>query len=49
MGVACTLSSIHTFPNLMVKSAAVFLISFSIYEVFFLIGKLSKRFAVKRT
>ena len=49
MGVACTLSSIHAFPNLMVKSAAVFLIAFSIYEVFFLIGKLSKCFVVKKT
>ena len=49
MGVACTLSSVVTFPNLMLKSAAVFVISFSIYETIFLINKLPKRFAAKRT
>ena len=48
MGVASTLSSFLTFPNLMQKSAVVFLVSFCIYEIVFLIGKLAKRLAVKK-
>lgn len=46
MGVACTLARFVTFSSLMVKSAAVFLIAFAIYEILFLLVKLFKR-AVK--
>jgi surface polysaccharide O-acyltransferase-like enzyme len=43
MGIACTLARFVTFSSLMVKSAAVFLIAFAIYEVLFLLVKLFKR------
>ena len=42
MGVACVVARFVSFPNLMLKSAVVFLISFVIYEIIFLIAKLIK-------
>ena len=43
MGVACVLSRFVVFSNLMVKSVAVFLVAFAIYEILFLLVKLFKR------
>ena len=40
MGVACALSNLTSFPNLMLKSAVVFFLSFAIYEIVFLLLKL---------
>ncbi|MBE6926351.1 MAG: acyltransferase [Ruminococcaceae bacterium] len=48
MGVACTLSRFITFPSPMVKSVVVYLASFFIYEIIFLLGKFLKQFAVKK-
>ncbi len=47
MGVACVLSRRVAFSSLMLKSAAVFFISFTIYEIIFLLTKFVKK-AIKR-
>ena len=43
MGVACALARFVAFSSLMVKSAVVFLLSFAIYEIAFLLVKFAKR------
>ena len=43
MAVAVVLAKFFTFPNLMAKCAAVFAVSFLIYEAAYLIGMLIKR------
>lgn len=43
MGVACVIAEFVSFPNLMLKSAVVFFVSFVIYEIVFLLIKLLKR------
>ena len=47
MGVACVLTRFIAFSSLMIKSAVVFLISFAVYEILFLLVKFFKRI-VKR-
>ena len=42
MGVACVLARFVAFSSLMVKSAVVFLLSFAIYEIAFLLVKFVK-------
>ncbi len=47
MGVAVTLSKFVSFSNLYIKSLMVLLISFAIYEICFLLGKLIKNIRKK--
>ena len=48
MGVACVLARFVAFSSLMLKSAVVFLLSFAIYEMAFLLVKFIKRVIQKR-